>query len=416
MINTIYYNILNVLRFSKRRTVALPSQHLWWLGINRRLASSLLLKEGVKTVVFGAEGTSTKLKYEEHDWSPLLKDALHYAVCVECESIAPDVESMFPEITAKWQRKISLIYSATKVQFKKQQPNLVVLLQGYEPLNAIARALAIELDIPMLALENTALSGRILWDNVSGITTNRNLAKNYYWKYRDSIPPDDLRAFDSKVLQSLYDNKSEEHSSPQISPDISSNKPTVLFLGQVFTDSSMVFGLKGWNSPLDILKALATWCSNNNHQLIVKLHPKEATGCDPITERPYERLTYRKITADTSLCKKLDALNALIDADNNYDTYSLIKGCSFAVTVNSQSGLEAALFNKAVIVCGHSFYSGLGLTLDATEPELLPRQLENAKQGWLPSNALEFSYIFFERYCRDKTVDGLIKLINKYCT
>ncbi len=409
----IYNKILHYLRPSKRKIVAFPSVHLWWLGIDGEQVSRRLFSEGVKTIDF-SESAATESMCEKSDWTPLLNDALHYAVCVECESVATDVESLFPETALKWRIKLSQIYSAIKAQFQQHQPNLVVFVQGYEPINAVARALAIELDIPMLAIENTALSERMLWDNISGITTNRNLAKNYYWKYRHSISPNNIKAFDSNIIQKLCDHKSEDHSTPRMLPDIKNNKPTVLFLGQVFTDSSMVFGLMGWDSPLDILTALATWCISNDHQLIIKLHPKEATGIDPILNEPYKRLTYRKINENTDLCRQLDTANALIDANNSYDTYSLIKNCNFAVTVNSQSGLEAALSNKAVIVCGDSFYSGLGLTLDASEPELLQNQLEHAMRGWRPSNALEFTYIFFERYCRNKTADELIQLINKF--
>ncbi|MFM7928721.1 MAG: hypothetical protein ACKO9Q_13510, partial [Pirellula sp.] len=58
-----------------------------------------------------------------------------------------------------------------------------VIVQGFEPSNAFIRAAAIRQRIGTLALENTMLSDRLLWDSVSGIIPNRNLAKNYYWRY-----------------------------------------------------------------------------------------------------------------------------------------------------------------------------------------------------------------------------------------
>lgn len=407
--------ILCYLRLSRRVTVALPMEHLGWLDIDAAQVSDMLSRVGITTLHFDSECVNYEAVDEKFCWPPLLNDALHYAVCVESESVAVDVEAMFPVITAVWRTKLAKMYAITKTHFQTHTPDLVVLVQGHEPTNAVARAVAIELGVPLLALENTALSGRMLWDDVSGVTTNRNLAKNYYWKYKHSISPDTLKAFDRDVVQILRMHKLSDHVAPKKSLDIPDDKPIALFLGQVFTDSSLVFGLLGWDSPLDILAKLASWCRDNEYRLVIKLHPKEASGIDPIKQQAYNRLTYRKINNDASLCELLHADDVLIDADNIYDTYALIESCSFAVTVNSQSGLEATLLGKAVVVCGDSFYSGLGFTLDAAVPKLFEHQLDQAREAEHKSGALEFAYIFFEHYCRPKTMESLVKLIRQSC-
>ena len=129
------------------------------------------------------------------------------------------------------------------------------------------------------------------------------------------------------------------------------------------------------------------------------------------------------IHADSELTSFLKQHDAIVDADNRFDTYQLIHDSSIAVTLNSQSGLEAAIRNRPVVVCGNAFYGDLGLTLDAPAPEFLNHRLQQAKQ--IAQNqssqqvteqtriARSFAYIFFEKYCRAKTPESLLQLIEE---
>ena len=297
----------------------------------------------------------------------------------------------------------------------------MVLLQGYEPSNAVARIAAQHLGIPFLALENSALSNRMLWDNVSGITTNRNLAKNYFWRHKNSVSDEMVIHYCDELIANTKDLKSAEHTSPGEHRSVAAEaRPSVLFLGQVFTDSSVLFGLNRWNSPVEIIEQCAHWCKANQYDLIIKLHPKESNGVNPIDCEPYRSLTSRKIKACETLSRLISKNDFVIDHDNRFDTYELIQNSELVVTLNSQSGLEAAFRDKPVVVCGDAFYGNLGFTIDASAPQYFESAMTIARESAKDHidhpisrsmQAQRFTYIFFEKYCRPKSVDGLLQLI-----
>jgi len=296
--------------------------------------------------------------------------------------------------------------------FKRKKPSLVVLMQGYETINAAARAAALQLSIPVLALENTARSDRFLWDNVSGITTNRSLAKNFYWRYKGLIDKSSVQEYNTSYIASIKLKKSEEHTSPvKRFNDQGTDKPMVLFLGQVLTDSSMVFGIGKWETPLNVIKETIDWVKKNNTRLVVKLHPKELSGKAPINEKLYNKLTYRKMLEDDFLKSAIEDEQIIIDHENEFDTYDLIENASIIVTVNSQSGLEALQFKKPVVVCGSAFYDGLGFTLDSHDPRFFDIIMNDAMSFEVPYSAHEFNYIYYEKYCLEKEAQRLVKLV-----
>lgn len=392
------------------RSIAVTDRYLGWLGLNFFDVAAALRWKGVDTLSVSASAEEAKLPPAQF-CPPILRDALRYAVAVQTEDIDPDLNMARQPVAQLWSARLATMLEKTETVFRRSRPSLVVLVQGYEPLNAVARAASINLGIPILAVENTALKHRLLWENVSGITTNRNLAANYYWRYRNSVGEDVVNQFVDSFLLGLRNLKSEEHLAPTGSAPDDCNRPNVLFLGQVLTDSSLIFGLRSWKSPLDVIEATVDWCQRNGYRLLLKLHPKESMGSAPITNKPYNRLTYRKIENRPRLMEALVANQAVIDKDNRFDTYALIAQSKIAVTINSQAGLEATLIGKPTVICGDAFYRGLGFTVDVNHPATFDSMMDQAVHFKVPNNAYEFAYIFYERYCRPKTVGGLVDLI-----
>ena len=298
---------------------------------------------------------------------------------------------------------------------RRKSPSCVVIVQGYEMTGAVYRHSALQLDIPVLALENTAVKGRMLWDNVSGITTNRNLAKNFHWRYRESIAAGDAEQFCQDLISRTKQLKSAEHQSPSRPYQTRDGRPMVLFLGQVYTDSSVVFDSAGWDSPVQVIRQLCRWCVEHDRDLVIKLHPKEASGRAPVTDAPYNQLTWRKLQADPEMRRFLDDERICVDRENVLDTYSLMEQCSFAVTINSQSGLEAAIRGKPVVVCGHAFYSGLGFTTDAPDPSRFQAIMGSPVEA-NAAEARRFAAIFFQRYCRPQSAAAVARLIAETLT
>ena len=370
------------------------------------------------------------------DCNPLLRDAAKYATCVQADVLPCEWTAETRALYVQWCRLLEGRFLAMRQEFRQERPDLVLLVQGFEPHNAVARAVALELGIRVLALENTSRADRLLWDGVTGLS-GRNASQQAYWRYKGSVGQAIYQDYCEHLIDVTKQLKSAEHQSPDgvgacPSDEMTATRqmkqiqtrPYVLFLGQVYTDSSQVFGLRQWESPLEVLGELVDWCEANDVGLVLKLHPKEATGVNPVDNRSYNLLTYQKIKSDTDLMARLDSVAAVIDHDNQLDTYQLIDQATVAVTVNSQSGLEAAIRGIPVVVCGDANFGGLGFTFDAPQVDYLAVAMKLAFESGttrdmiptaLPRTNLarEFTYLFFEKYCRPKTTGGLLELVRE---
>jgi hypothetical protein len=277
----------------------------------------------------------------------------------------------------------------------------VLIFQGYLLDDAILRYLALARGIKVLSVERTLRSDRLLWESISGITVNRNQGFLHFWR-RELVTDQALAdAYTESYLADVKRLKLKEHTSPAKRYQWESKKPKVLFLGQVYTDTSLLYGLKGFLNPVAVVDSLLNWAQTADVSLVLKLHPKEHCGKNPFNGAPYDDVTYESIQARCSerISEMGDAL--LIDYKNDYDTYQLIEQSDLVVTVNSQAGLEAAVMGKPVLQSRQCFYGGLGFTYEFNDPldfairldQALNEGAKNARQARM------FFYLFFERFC-----------------
>ena len=404
-----------------------------WLGFDDESMKEMSRQSGVKWYSYlpptrpsPAPNQPSSSPAEDNPLSGQLAIPATYATCVETETMVADFSSHEKSICGRWQSRLERTYQDVFEALERQGPDLVVLVQGYEPHNAVARIAAENLGLSYLSLENTAVSERMLWDNVTGIT-NHNLAKNYFRKFDPATPQQVADDYCQHLLNNTKSFKSAEHLSPtrtehehqtNFPGDVKANRPKVLFLGQVYTDSSVIFGLKQWTSPIQLIRRCVRWAAENGFDFIAKLHPKEAMGANTIDSRPYNKLTARKMSDAPDLSAMLEKANAFIDDDNSLDTYDLIKKADLIVTLNSQAGLEAAMIGKPVVVAGDAFFGNMGFTFDAPSPEYFDSVMsvainERSSDEATKRNCLarKFAYIFFQKYCREKSIRGLTDLI-----
>lgn len=237
----------------------------------------------------------------------------------------------------KWKNHINFQYFVNKIFFTIIKPDLVLSFHGYIPFFSTQIHAAKENRIKTILIENTMFKNKFMCTSKTDFES----------MYSEII-------FKIKKKKFIYDNlKSKQHFSP---PKKIKDKNYILFLGQIFTDANLIFRLKKWKSPLNILLKLTKWCIKNNYKLIIKLHPKEAKSVDTLN-RPYNRLTYNKIKKHKILYNLLLKKQFLIDSKNEYNTTWLIKYSKACVTFNSQSGLEAAMMNKKTIMCGKNYFT-----------------------------------------------------------
>ncbi|MCR6654586.1 MAG: hypothetical protein NVV63_01970 [Opitutus sp.] len=297
------------------------------------------------------------------------------------------------------------------------QPEVVLLAQGYHLIAAVMRDAAIRSGIRVVAVENTLRKDLLVWEDICGIAVNTHLAQNYYWRLGDLV--DDVVATRSteNYLASLSIYKTAEHNSPSGAalPEIPGG-PVIVYLAQVGTDASVVFGRRGVTSQIDAIHATADYARKHGATLIVKLHPKECATFK--TDEPfYRELTKGWLARDErfSACRDEMGNRLIVDTENSFSTYGLISRADVCVTMNSQAGLEALLMGKEVLLCGSAYYGGLGFTHEADDARAVAPALDRVLNEGLRKNdhraCCRFFHVFTEYYCIPKELDAFLALL-----
>lgn len=353
--------------------------------------------------------------------SEFLYQAVIYTVCNELELVLTDVDLNDPdhfEVYSKWEQIAKNCAGYVVSKINEFHITKMLIPQGYVLEAAVCRLLAVKMCLPILAIENTLSKDKMLWENISGITVNANLSKNYYFKYAPLISVKKAAEYTQRYLSNVKSLKSIEHSSPTSSTiRINDPKKIVLFLGQVYVDSSVLFGINRFANQEKIVEFLCDYCIKNGHTLIVKLHPKEISGMSMVN-KPLDKMTWRKICdSNTSVSKYHHHADVIVDHENQLDTYKLIEQANVCVTINSMSGLEARIIGKEVVTCGHASYGGLGFTSDAYDYVDLNYYLDKILKcgcvdlAHLHEDAMKFFYIYMNLYCVEKTESELVRLL-----
>ena len=271
-------------RLAPRRMLMSESMIQSWFDFPRKSLTRALLKKGIFTIDPEHPGWKATVGDGNHQLTTSEAAILaQYPVCIELECTPAELDTIpkarIDEVSKKHQKNIQALASHIGTVFECFDPDAVAIVQGYDSMNAVSRCLAIRQNLPLLSLENTAISDRMLWDNLSGITTNRNLAKNFYWRFRDTVGEHYAHSYCEELISKTKNKKLAEHTSPEKPFVTAGNKrPNVLFLGQVYTDSSVLFGIGDWKTPVHLMKDLARLANIMDFNLWIKLHPKEMYG------------------------------------------------------------------------------------------------------------------------------------------
>jgi capsule polysaccharide export protein KpsC/LpsZ len=337
-----------------------------------------------------------------------LYDLTIYNICNDLIIFKDELEfDLHREVIYKWFSIAKIIIEDFNKIFSNNKFSLVIVINGHSLLDACLLAFAKKYNTPFLCIENTSNSNRLVWDDVSGKVVTYNLAKRYFYKFKNKVNNQKSESYAISFKRSVFDNKKKEHISNVNNFQIPFDKPYVLFLGQVYCDAAQLFAIEhDFENPVEIIKSTIDICHDLNIPLVIKLHPKEVEGISPAVDKPYGSPTYSRI-------KKYESENVHIDYLNNYDTFKLISKSQIVVTVNSQAGLEACLYDKPVLSYHNSFYSNLGFTYDYKNEQTLNSNIEYLIKNRVEDNrnlllAQKFFYIFFEKYCIKNSVMGLI--------
>ena len=80
-------------------------------------------------------------------------------------------------------REVGCLYRLCPPLFSENRFAKAIILQGHLYDHAIIRWICVQRGIEVVAVENTFNKNRIIWDNVSGLSVNKNLTRNYFWRY-----------------------------------------------------------------------------------------------------------------------------------------------------------------------------------------------------------------------------------------
>lgn len=367
---------------------------------------------GVRLVLFD-KTMQRMFSYAALDDSTI-EEIAGYSACVEANMFWDEfiTDSTHDGKVKSWAKKIRSLASGFDRELDRIRPMGVLIFQGYLLEDSILRALAKKRDLKLLSIERTLRKDRLLWDSVSGITVNRNEGSERFAVRASEIQNPVADETSITYLSSLKRLKQGEHASPTKKFEWSSRSPKILFLGQVYTDASLLYGLKGFNNPVDVISAVMQWSLGREASLLIKFHPKEHSGDNPVTLNAYDDLTYRKLKSKRKQLIEQMGESLILDRTNIYDTYDLIQKADLVVTVNSQAGLEAAIMGKPVLTGSCCFYGGFDFTYEYHTEQAIGPQMDLALSSGAPdvARARKFFHFMYEEYCVEHSPDSLLTL------
>ena len=320
-----------------------------------------------------------------------------------------------PKIDEKYRQKIESIMQTAKywideayalyeddggrgnLPLKYNDRKVWAIWSGLNGSNYAYRLVAAKLGVGLASFEN-ALAWRLVVDVTTGVASSKGSEKSFYWKYKDlvdkNVAMQEAIAYKNKILDQKWNkniDKWDMHLSPShnLPPDIlerPARRPMVVFLGHVYSDTSVVYMLEnGFNDQVDVIIETASWCVKHNVDFVVKMHPAEKKAflkksptetklkLDPRWQALLALKDSNPLTAKKNMLLKVDGQNLV-------NTYKLIDAADVIVTVLSSSGFESLLLGKQVILTGAAFYGKLGFTRDAQTSNELRSHLYSVLQ------------------------------------
>ena len=349
-----------------------------------------------------------------------LAPVVMYSVCVDLEAAISELDwnnDHHRQQLRRWYAIARDVIDELHTLFARRRPIATISLQGHFVSAAVARQLAVTYGFQSMATEVTFHPPRMILEPLTGVAVNRTAAALYFRQREDIMPHGRYVPWMDAFLSGLDAAKIGHHASPSARFSWPEGRKRILFLGQCYTDSSVLFGARDGATAVSILRVLLHYVSGRDAFLLAKLHPKENGGTDPL-ENPYNRLTWRKLNGDPEIAARLidrDEEHWGIDDSNRFGTTHLLRECDVVVTINSQGGLEALAHGREVVLLGDAFYSGLGFTFDVPRLALLPAVLDAMLWGGISladrDAFARFLFVYFQHYCIERTPAGFVRAL-----
>jgi hypothetical protein len=151
--------------------------------------------------------------------------------------------------------------------------------------------------------------------------------------------------------------------------DIPDGHRVLLLLGQVCTDTTLVYDAPVIGDIPALARLAARVVARTpGWTLVIKPHPKESTGADPIAGKPYTQGAHERLLDDPIISEP----HVRLVGPTEHNVYALMELAGAGLAINSQSALEmTAMFAKPVCLVGRSAFTGGGFTWDVAHRSAL---------------------------------------------
>ncbi|MCB9847860.1 MAG: hypothetical protein H6814_05545 [Phycisphaeraceae bacterium] len=277
-------------------------------------------------------------------------------------------------LTALMDETIRIHESAMRIFAKPHSPRIVVVANGLlHHQRAVAEA-ALRSGRRAIAIEASCFPGLCHLELGSAQTGARcALGRSIRDRLEGAALTDLQRQRTTAYLRSRAPHKEQRTDSasqpPPVSPrairrelGIPEGGRVLLLLGQVCTDTTLIYDAPVTNDVVELSRLASDVVADMpGWTLVIKPHPKESTGADPIAGRPYTRGAYDRLR-DEPMAR---APHVRLVGPAQYNVYTLMELADAGLAINSQSALEMiAMFARPVCLVGRAAFSGAGFTVD----------------------------------------------------
>lgn len=240
--------------------------------------------------------------------------------------------------------------------FEKEKPDYIVIEGGlthfHRPLVEVAR----ELNIGVIAIENSFIKNKIFIEFNTGYVCNRHSFARTSGDWINTRKLTKSKELELKrIMKNLFRTENLKYPTrgkypyQQLKYDKTIFVPLQVCADQVIAYDSKFNNMTFVTKILDIHKKyFRDW------NLILKCHPKE------------EKSSQWRKTGNWIINQGFlkDGIYLIRGEKSSYNTQDLIRHADLVFVNNSQAGLEAVLLEKPVVVFGDAFYANKGFTLE----------------------------------------------------
>lgn len=173
------------------------------------------------------------------------------------------------------------------------------------------------------------------------------------------------------------------------------DRPLVTLLSSVVWDAQLHYASNAFPDMMDWIEFTVAHLSRRPElQLVIRVHPAEATGSVPSRQRVVDELARRF----PSLPKNVK----VVPPEDGASTYVLLDRSNAALIYNTKTGIEASCLGIPTIVAGEAWIRNKGFSLDASSPEEYAVHLDqlpfrNGLAATERERAMRYAYHFFFR-------------------